>query len=179
MSCNTVEKDLILNNKNNKKIVADVVDVGDDYGEIEADLLVDSFSQKLNVSPENWKKNNKIFGSESDINSFRFETDMAKKIRDKRSKKKKHILHEAKLILPKAVTKKVKKYNPIVEEEIPDEVEKNESLLNTHPVSSCSTQYLNRTHSSNETNPDELASYFEQILFIPKPMSLMAELMYA
>lgn len=111
---------------------------------------------------------------------YRFQTDMAKRIRDKRSKKKKHILHEAKLILPKAVTKKMKKYNPIVEEEIPDEVVKTEeSLLNTHSVCSCSTQYLNKTHSSNETNPDELASYFEQILFIPKPMSLMAELMYA
>lgn len=30
-----------------------------------------------------------------------------------------------------------------------------------------------------DSNPDELASYFEQMLYIPKPMSLMAEMMYA
>lgn len=56
---------------------------------------------------------------------------------------------------------------------------------------SCSAQYLQQTsvsHSSiadpssssaDSSNPDELASYFEQMLFIPKPMSLMAQMMYA
>ena len=50
---------------------------------------------------------------------------------------------------------------------------------------SCSQEYLfkQRTHMSSdleiETTPDELACYFEQMLFIPKPMSVMAEMMYA
>ena len=34
-------------------------------------------------------------------------------------------------------------------------------------------------HENDESNADELASYFEQMLVIPKPMSLMAEMMYA
>jgi len=52
--------------------------------------------------------------------------------------------------------------------------------------SSCSAQYLNTAHSvaadpntTDSSNPEELAAYFEQMLFIPKPMSLMAQMMYA
>jgi len=69
----------------------------------------------------------------------------------------------------------------------------------THPhrqTSSCGSQYIsmsncnsivydNNTHELSEEeqiaqfNATELASYFEQMLYIPKPMSLMAEMMYA
>ena len=48
---------------------------------------------------------------------------------------------------------------------------------------SCASQYCNMSNNqylmNEESNPDELASYFEQILYIPKPMSAMAQMMYA
>ena len=47
-------------------------------------------------------------------------------------------------------------------------------------TSTCCAQYRQTLqNATDETNPDELASYFEQLLYIPKPMSLMAEMMYA
>ena len=72
--------------------------------------------------------------------------------------------------------------------------ESNSSNTNIHhqtPVSTCSTQYMNQNHGGppneqthadqppSNLNENELASYFEQMLYIPKPMSLMAEMMYA
>ena len=40
-------------------------------------------------------------------------------------------------------------------------------------VGSCSD-----LHELDDTTPEELAAYFEQLLHIPKPMSAMAEMMY-
>jgi len=52
---------------------------------------------------------------------------------------------------------------------------------------SCGAQHVQQTNrqthgqssSNGESNAEELASYFEQMLVMPKPMSLMAEMMYA
>jgi len=53
-------------------------------------------------------------------------------------------------------------------------------------MSSCRLQHRSsfivdsrQIEGMDDTSPDELASYFEQMLFIPKPMSTMAEMMYA
>ena len=51
---------------------------------------------------------------------------------------------------------------------------------------SCSTEFRNsellmqgyRQENIDDTSPDELAAYMEQILHFPKPMSAMAEMMY-
>ena len=50
---------------------------------------------------------------------------------------------------------------------------------------SCSFEFKNRDHygaqgfnAIDDTSPEELAAYFEQLLHIPKPMSSMAEMMY-
>eukprot|EP00111_Clytia_hemisphaerica_P000611 TCONS_00001761-protein len=68
----------------------------------------------------------------------------------------------------------------------------NTNIHQTAPVATCSTQYMNQqshggpSHEQTDSdqppsnlNEHELASYFEQMLYIPKPMSLMAEMMYA
>jgi len=121
----------------------------------------------------------------------------------RRKKSNKRVLKKAKLILPKTFSLKQNQGSKshtndssdsseddedcIVEE---DEVfvdDTSHTSVSTAPVS-CSTQYLqqgaNGQSSGNhadtvDSSPDELASYFEQILFIPKPMSLMAQMMYA
>ena len=51
----------------------------------------------------------------------------------------------------------------------------------------CSSQYILNLNdqvpvdidNNSSYDDDELALYFEQMLYIPKPMSLMAEMMYA
>ena len=51
---------------------------------------------------------------------------------------------------------------------------------------SCSEQFRRVQFSSmpygsmnfDDTTPEELAAYFDQLLHIPKPMSAMAEMMY-
>lgn len=95
-------------------------------------------------------------------------------------------MRKARLVLPRPVVpdKKPNKYfeSENIQEDNYITREDNETL--NYQVS-CSQEYLfkQRTHMSSdleiETTPDELACYFEQMLFIPKPMSVMAEMMYA
>jgi len=44
--------------------------------------------------------------------------------------------------------------------------------------SSCSQQALNPLPHEDDTTIEELAAYFECFVYIPKPMSQMAEMMY-
>ena len=95
-------------------------------------------------------------------------------------------MRKARLVLPRPVVPDKKPKECFESENIKEDnyitSEDNETL--NYQIS-CSQEYLfkQRTHISSdletETTPDELASYFEQMLFIPKPMSLMAEMMYA
>lgn len=105
--------------------------------------------------------------------------------------KPKSVIRKAKLILPKKFSLKKeneaneKNDNDTDDEEVPTNEFENVDELNESPVT-CGAQYLQQGTSlptaavgSEDSSPDELASYFEQILYIPKPMSLMAQMMYA
>jgi len=103
------------------------------------------------------------------------------------------VVRKAKLVLPRTVNPKQSANN--LDDETSDDDEKcidetqSETYLSGASVATCSVQYLQQqvttstgqspTADPTHSNPDELASYFEQILFIPKPMSLMAQMMYA
>ena len=54
-----------------------------------------------------------------------------------------------------------------------------------HRLQGCGEQFRNGAHlnvsnslNMDDTTPEELAAYFDQLVHIPKPMSLMAEMMY-
>ena len=95
-------------------------------------------------------------------------------------------MRKARLVLPKPVVpaKKTKKCFETENIKEDDHITSEDKETLNYQIS-CSQEYLfkQRTHMSSdleiETTPDELASYFEQMLFIPKPMSVMAEMMYA
>lgn len=105
------------------------------------------------------------------------------------------VVRKAKLVLPRTVHPKQSANTSNLDDETSDDDEKcvdetqSETYLSGASVASCSVQYLQQqvttstgqppTADPAHSNPDELASYFEQILFIPKPMSLMAQMMYA
>jgi len=140
-----------------------------------------------------------VVENETDI---RLNQAIGRQLNSKRRKKApKSVIKKAKLILPKTFTGKQPQgtsaghnhdTDGTDEDDDDDSIEEDEvnfddtaqTSVNTAPVS-CSTQYLQQGNNgqssgdSVESNPDELASYFEQILFIPKPMSLMAQMMYA
>lgn len=121
----------------------------------------------------------------------------------KRRHKSKSVIREAKLILPvqtkncKRKKKQSKQTNDntfvdnlcacINESEINHNHDTRETFSLQQP-STCGSQYMNYSNETSVTtniddettfNTNELASYFEQMLYIPKPMSLMAEMMYA
>lgn len=141
-----------------------------------------------------------VVENETDI---RLNQAIGRQLNSKRRKKApKSVIKKAKLILPKTFTGKQPQGTSAghnhdtdgtdEDDDDDDSIEEDEvnfddtaqTSVNTAPVS-CSTQYLQQgtngqsSGDSVESNPDELASYFEQILFIPKPMSLMAQMMYA
>lgn len=121
----------------------------------------------------------------------------------RRRSRRRNVIRKAKLILPKKFTSK--KENDVINDDDDDDdgdddvrdegdddvfLSENESAAMQcvrSATPTCGAQYLQQSTSSGataapgpeESNPDELASYFEQILFIPKPMSLMAQMMYA
>lgn len=117
---------------------------------------------------------------------FRSGDEIGQIVLKSKPRKNRQILRKARLVLPRPVVpdKKPKKYfePENIQEDNYITSEDNETL--NYQVS-CSQEYLfkQRTHMSSdleiETTPDELACYFEQMLFIPKPMSVMAEMMYA
>lgn len=117
---------------------------------------------------------------------FRSADEIGQIVLKSKPRKSRQILRKARLVLPRPVVpdKKPKKYfeSENIQEDNYITREDNETL--NYQVS-CSQEYLfkQRTHMSSdleiETTPDELACYFEQMLFIPKPMSVMAEMMYA
>merc|ERR1711962_1935014 len=144
------------------------------------------------------------FNLENGTDDIRLNQAIGRQLNSKRGRKApKSVIKKAKLILPKTFTGKQKqgasachKHNDsddTDDDDNDDAVSIEEDVCldytaqtsgNTAPVS-CSTQYLQQGTSGQssgdpvESNPDALASYFEQILFIPKPMSLMAQMMYA
>lgn len=142
---------------------------------------------------------------ENGTDDIRLNQAIGRQLNSKRRKKApKSVIKKAKLILPKTFagkqnqgTSACHKHDESDDTDTDDSddsvsIEDDDVCLdytaqtsaNTAPVS-CSTQYLQQGTSGQssgdtvESNPDELASYFEQILFIPKPMSLMAQMMYA
>ena len=118
----------------------------------------------------------------------------------KHKEKPKSILREAKLKLPIQITTdktrkfKSRKVKPNNNDNDVDQCHNNETDLSTisktnqqqnfnnqHSLS-CSSQFSQISadiDNNSSYDDDELALYFEQMLYIPKPMSLMAEMMYA
>ena len=123
---------------------------------------------------------------------FRLHGEISRSLKKKKEKKKeKRLLHRPKLVLSELYddneSSKLKEHHSddlnidkifLFSEQIEDSKKK----LNNNNWS-CSTQFLKnsflQSQSVEDSNPEELASYFEQLLYIPKPMSYMAEMMYA
>jgi hypothetical protein len=68
-----------------------------------------------------------------------------------------------------------------------NEPQRTTSSLNgsQHRLQGCGEQFRNGANvkvsdslNMDDTTPEELAAYFDQLLHIPKPMSQMAEMMY-
>ena len=64
-----------------------------------------------------------------------------------------------------------------------EDAEEDSSTRNNSPnspllQSSCSQQALNPLPHEDDTTIEELAAYFDCFVYIPKKMSLMAEMMY-
>lgn len=145
---------------------------------------LDHVFEKLQVSPH--KNKSTIFK----LNTS-FEKQFVDKISKKQKRKKKNLVRQAKLVLEKDLTQNKRQCSSRTN----DEEHKTESLddsclkdkkENKHSEecpTTCSAQFLclnSVNYNPNEDlNPDELASYFGELLYIPKPMSLMAEMMYA
>lgn len=124
---------------------------------------------------------------------------LIQKICRKKKKRPKSIIHKAKLVLPKELQASKKDYSSEkytktcgVVDILNCECKQCKSLFSTiNPdpaILACKRKqfHLHQTCRTNtsligqvDSNPDELASYFEQMLYLPKPMSLMAEMMYA
>lgn len=127
----------------------------------------------------------------------------------KKKNKSKSLIRKARLVLPvdpkndtkiKCKQRRAKHSKEIIDNYSNDsgdggELQNSSSHRHLPKKTSCGSQYMNmtthniiyenktdsQTHHelSEEDNANELASYFEQMLYIPKPMSLMAEMMYA
>ena len=68
------------------------------------------------------------------------------------------------------------------EPDLPTISKTNQKQTNSQHTLSCSSQFSQPPvdiDNNSSYDDDELALYFEQMLYIPKPMSLMAEMMYA
>ncbi|XP_057314246.1 uncharacterized protein LOC130655496 [Hydractinia symbiolongicarpus] len=144
---------------------------------------LDYVFEKLQVSPH--KNKSTIFK----LNTS-FEKQFVDKISKKQKRKKKNLVRQAKLVLDKDLKKKRQCSSRTNDQEHKPE-SSDDSCLNNKKQNkhseecptTCSAQFLclkSVNYNTNEDlNPDELASYFGELLYIPKPMSLMAEMMYA
>nr|XP_004210839.1 uncharacterized protein LOC101241383 [Hydra vulgaris] len=143
---------------------------------------LDFVFEKLMVSP--------IQNSKRIQNEIRLHGEICKSIKKRKKKnKEKHLLHRPKLVL-----RQIGDESENSDEFLNNNLNNNEIFIFSKKVTdsmkrennnnwNCSTQFLNKRLPLRETpedsNPEELASYFEQLLYIPKPMSYMAEMMYA
>ena len=98
------------------------------------------------------------------------------------------ILKETKLKLPKTLSSKQTRQPVFTKHEAccEEEVTRQKAVEPVNIKRSCSLQFINsgqlmhgcKQEDFDNTTPDELAAYMEQILHFPKPMSAMAEMMY-
>ena len=160
-------------------------------------LDLDSVFNRLQVNPESVCTQN--FTTIPVTPNEELQRTVAKKLKETRRKErgKKCIIRKANLVLPKPLNKYTKEKEDAVDtndntycdtgpstDSSPAVGVSNCQVANCPPDAgvSCGAQHTQQTHrqlTNDESNADELASYFEQMLVIPKPMSLMAEMMYA
>ena len=124
-------------------------------------------------------------------------TNKERSLHKPRTVERKSILRESKLKLPPNFASVVRKQKAIVKES--SEVAKkicsmkdcSRIVAGINLNQPCSMEFRNSSLSSKtdsttsctqtdyyDNESDELAEYFEQALFLPKPMSAMAEMMY-
>jgi len=153
---------------------------------------LDSVFNRLQVSPVEERHNingdaNALDNQQPAGKEGRIEQLIGKKLKAKRRRKtRKCVIRKAKLILPKTFSVKKEDSGLNNKDDSDDEVflSDSDSCTSGAPAT-CGAQYLQQGTTSQsaagtvDSSPDELASYFEQILFIPKPMSMMAQMMYA
>lgn len=130
-----------------------------------------------------------------------FQIAVGKKLKEKRRKEKgrKGVIRKAHLVLPSTDKQSATETDdnnhycdvgPSTSTSSSSHLASSNSSASSSPDTpvSCGAQHAQQTHrqtqgdpaaTSDDANADELASYFEQMLVIPKPMSLMAEMMYA
>jgi len=149
---------------------------------------LDSVFNRLQVTPQEERHGDVKQANGQSGKVERVKQLVEKKLKAKRRRKsRKCVIRKAKLILPKTYSAKNK--CGIVNQDDTDDDDDDvfhtdsESCTPGTPIT-CGAQYLQQgstslTTGTEDSSPDELASYFEQILFIPKPMSLMAQMMYA
>lgn len=153
---------------------------------------LDSVFNRLQVTPPGERKTDNNAAPSAAVKPVAKDDDSVEQLigrklnAKRREKRRKCVIRKAKLILPKQFS--VKKKEETVNT---DDAEYDEVFLNggdactSETPTTCGAQYLQQGSSvqtsggTEDSSPDELASYFEQILYIPKPMSLMAQMMYA
>jgi len=157
---------------------------------------LDSFFNKLQVTPpEERKTENAVTPNNDQVVDPSVEAEIGRRVNAQRKcKRRKCVIRKAKLILPKPLSGKKKDDTDNTEDsETEDNNNHQVAEENTNPSGgsgaetpvTCGAQYLQQEQGTSlqqtpeDSSPDELAAYFEQILYIPKPMSLMAQMMYA
>jgi len=163
---------------------------------------LDSVFNRLQVNPDSTCRltnPNTTTKPTEDNPQEEFQKAVGKKLKEKWRKEKgrKSIIRKSNLVLPKTSSPKESvserdenQYcdtGPCLSSSLSPSASSSSAIISPDAPVSCGAQHAQQTNrqtqgsqvTNDDANAEELASYFEQMLVIPKPMSLMAEMMYA
>ncbi|XP_028406153.1 oxidative stress-responsive serine-rich protein 1-like [Dendronephthya gigantea] len=160
----------------------------DDFHTTESDTELQNIFKKLRVNHRTMK----FSPQKKRIKKMKFRAKNSGRLPEKHKQRK--ILKDATFIFKSALERTKQKQCDLSVSELNDslpqslEVQRNVSNPPTSPrqrVQGCGEQFRNGANvnvvdslNMDDTTPEELAAYFDQLLHIPKPMSQMAEMMY-